>query len=66
MTTQTEAIRILGNMSSMAAYHGTTTADVVDYFCENWSMTVFCNGYLRNVIFTPITPRHFSFKTEAI
>jgi hypothetical protein len=52
-------------MSSMAGYHGTTTVDVVDYFCENWSMTVFCYGQLRNVVFTPITSLNFSFKTEA-
>jgi hypothetical protein len=64
--TQQEARRILNNMSSMAGYHGTTTADVVDYMVENWSMTVFCNGQLRNIIFTPITGRNFSFKTEAV
>ena len=39
--TQSEASRILGNMSRMAGYHGTTTADVVDFMCENYSMTVF-------------------------
>lgn len=62
--TQKEARRILNNMSSMAGYHGTTTADVVDYFCENWSMTVFCHGQLRNVVFKPITSKTFSFSTE--
>lgn len=60
-----EAHRILSNMSSMAGYHGTTSAEVVDYMCENYSLTVFCNGYLRNVVFTPITTRNFAFKTEA-
>lgn len=60
-----EASRILRNMSCMAGYHGTTSADVVDYMCENYSLTVFCNGYLRNVVFTHITARNFAFKTEA-
>ena len=60
----TEARRLLNNMSSMSAYHGTTTADVVDYMCENYSMTVFCNGQLRNILFTPITTKNFSFRTE--
>jgi DeoR/GlpR family transcriptional regulator of sugar metabolism len=60
-----EASRLLGNMSSMAGYHGTTTADVVDYMAEKYSMTVFCNGLLRNIVFTPITSKTFSFKTEA-
>ena len=63
--TAREASRLLGNMSRMAGYHGTTTADVVDYMCQNYSMTVFCNGYLRNIVFTPITQKSFSFKTEA-
>lgn len=60
-----EASRLLGNMSGMAGYHGTCSAAVVDYIAENYSMTVFCNGYLRNIIFTPITQKHYSFKTEA-
>ena len=60
-----EAKRILDNMARVAGYHGTTTKEVVDYFCENWSMTVFCNGQLRNIIFTPITANHFAFKTES-
>ena len=62
--TAQEAHRILRNMSSMAGYHGTTTADVVEYMCENYSMTVFCYGHLRNIVFTPITNRSFAFKTE--
>ena len=60
-----EAKRLLDGMARMPGYHGTTTLDVVDYFCENWSMTVFCNGQLRNIVFTPITQKSFSFKTEA-
>lgn len=64
-TTAVEAKRLLDGMARMSAYHGTTTIDVADYFCENWSMTVFCNGQLRNIIFTPITAKNFSFKTEA-
>ena len=63
--TQSEARRILGNMSRMAGYHGTTTADVVDFMGENYSMTVFCNGLLRNIVFTQITAKSFAFKTEA-
>ncbi len=64
--TEKEASRILGNMARMAGYHGTTTAEVVDYFCENFSMTVFCNGLLRKIVFKPITSKSFSFETEAI
>lgn len=63
--TEREARRLLDGMSSMAGYHGTTTVEVVDYMCENYSMTVFCNGNLRNIIFTPITAKNFSFKTES-
>jgi hypothetical protein len=60
-----EASRLLGNMSGMANYHGTCSAAVADYIAENYSMTVFCNGYLRNIIFTPATQNHYIFKTEA-
>ena len=65
INTINEASRILGNMSQMAGYHGTTTVEVVDYMVENYSMTVFCWGVLRNIIFTPITGKNYSFKTEA-
>ena len=60
-----EASRLLGNMSSMADYHGACSAAVADYMAENYSMTVFCNGLLRNIIFTPITRNQYSFKTVA-
>lgn len=59
-----EASRLLGNMSSMAGWHGTCSAELADYIAENYSMTVFCNGYLRNIIFTPATRNHYNFKTE--
>lgn len=64
-TTTTEAKRILHNMSVMPDYNGTTTADVVDYFCENWDTFILCRGYGRNVVFTPITAKTFSFRTVA-
>jgi len=61
-----EAERILNNMARMPGYHGTTTKDVVDEMCERFSLAVFCNGHLRNIVFTPITDKSFSFKTEAV
>ena len=65
--TAKEAERILKNMYVMAAgYHGTTTVDVVDYMAENYNLTLFCNGSLRNIVFKQITPNNYSFKTEAI
>jgi hypothetical protein len=63
---QKEASRILGNISRMAGYHDTTTTAVVDYICENYGMTVLCNGLLRKIVFTPTTNRNFSFKTEPV
>jgi hypothetical protein len=59
-----EASRLLRCMSSMAGFHGTCSAAVADYMAENYSMTVFCNGYLRNIIFTPATRNYYSFRTE--
>ena len=62
---KTEASRLLGNMSIMADYHGTCSAAVAEHIVENYSMTVFCNGLLRNIVFTPCIRNHYSFKTEA-
>ena len=59
-----EARRILNNMASMSACHGTTSAAVVDYMCQEWSDTVFCHGRLRQIVFTPITANSYSFRTE--
>ena len=61
-----EARRILNNMASIAAYHGTTSTAVVDYMCQEWSDTVFCHGHLRQIVFTPITANSCSFRTEAM
>lgn len=63
--TRKEANRLLGNMSNVAGYHGTCSAAVADFIMENYSMTVFCNGLLRNIVFTPISQKNFSFKTES-
>ena len=62
---QHEAKRILGNMCSVPTYHGVTTVDVVDYFCQNFSMFQLCRGHGRNVVFTPITQKSIAFKTVA-
>lgn len=61
---KSEASRLLRNMSVSAGWHGTCSAAVADYIAENYSMTVFCNGYLRNIIFTPATRNYYSFRTE--
>ena len=61
---RSEAVRILNNMCSMPAYRGTTTVEVVDYFCQNFSMFQFCRGHGRNVVFIPITQNSIAFKTE--
>jgi len=60
---QAEAERILDNMCRMPGYNGTTTTEVVDYMCANFSTFQLCNGHGRNVVFTPITQRSVAFKT---
>jgi hypothetical protein len=62
--TKQEAFRIVGNMCQMAAYHGTTTVDVVDEILSSFSNPIFCYGRARNMVFVPITAKTFSFKTE--
>lgn len=61
-----EASRIVGNMCRMASFHGTTTAAVVDEIFERFSNPVYCCGQPRNMVFTKITDKTFSFKTEKI
>ena len=64
-STQAEARRLLNNLSSMPGFHSTTTAEVVDFMCENYSMTVFCCGQLRNITCSPITSKSYSITSEA-
>ena len=59
-----EARRIVGCMCGMAASQGTCTAEVVDEICENYSTFIMCRGHGRNMVFTPITEKTFSWKTE--
>ena len=60
---KSEARRIVGNLCTMAGFHGTTTKEVVDEICENYSLFIFCYGHGRNIVFTPITDKCFSFKS---
>ena len=59
-----EADRIVGNMCRMPGYNGITTPDVVDEICRRFSTFVMCNGYGRNMVFTPITLNTIKFSTE--
>ena len=58
--------RIARNLSVMPGYHGTVTAKEVDEFCERFSTQQFCNGYLRQIVFTQITGNTFKFHTEEV
>ena len=58
-----EADRIVGNMCRNPHYNGTTTSEVVDEICSRFSTFILCNGYGRNMVFTPITRNTISFKT---
>jgi hypothetical protein len=58
-----EASRIMGNLCSNPLWHGTTTTAVVDEICKNYSTFILCNGYGRNVVFTPITENTISYHT---
>lgn len=58
-----EADRIRGNMCTNSSYHGTTTPSVVDEICSNYGSFLYCNGYGRKMVFTPITANTISYKT---
>ena len=50
--TQSEASRILGNMSRMAGYHGTTTADSVQEDAARYRCLRRCKGQEHEPPFT--------------
>jgi hypothetical protein len=61
--TKSEASRIVGNLCTMAGYHGTTTSDVVDEICKNFSLFILCHGRGRNIVFTTITSNSIAYKS---
>lgn len=60
-----EADRIVGNMCRVPGFNGTTTPEIVDEIFLNFSNPIYCNGYLRDMVFTPITKNTIAFKTVA-
>ena len=64
MSKSDEATRIVSNMAVMPGYNGTTTADVVDEILSRFDTLVILNGYGRRMVFSKITDKSFSFKTE--
>ena len=54
MADEDDVIDYIHNMASMDGYYGTTTADLIDYACENYSMTVYNYCHVRTFKFTPI------------
>ena len=61
---ENEARRIVNNMHRMATCHGTTTPEVVDEICKNYSTFLICYGQGRNMVFKPITKNTMAYKTE--
>lgn len=58
-----EASRIVGNLCRNPYWNGTTTPEIVDEICKRFSTFIMCNGYGRNIIFTPITANTIAYKT---
>lgn len=56
--------RIMHNAAVMPGYHGVVTSDVVDQILDACGGQIFCQGSLRDFVFTPITPTSFKFHTE--
>ena len=42
------------------------TEDQVNFWIDNYSLTQFCNGTVRRVIFTQITPNRYEVRTEKV
>ena len=58
-----EVTRIAHNMAVVPGYHGVVSVEAADELLERFGDTLFCNGYLRRIVLTPITKKNFSFKT---
>lgn len=50
-------------MAVVPGYHGVVSVEAADELLERFGDTLFCNGYLRRIVLTPITKKNFSFKT---
>lgn len=52
-------VRMMGNMSRTPAWNGTLSVDEVNYWLENYSDVILCNGRPRKVVFDKITDKTF-------
>lgn len=56
--------RAMDNFSRSPGWNTTLTTKEVDFWLENYSDTVFCNGRLRRVKFDKITDKNYKVYTE--
>lgn len=66
MNIEAEARQALNHMASFPESSGALPTAVVDYMVREWSDTVFCQGTLRQIVFTPVTPNTYRYKTEPV
>lgn len=65
-STEQEVSRAMRFLAGMKSAETTLTEMQVNYWLDNHSSTLFCNGELRQVIFTPITSTRYKVHTKAI
>lgn len=65
-STEQEVSRVMRFLAGMPSAESTLTETQVNYWLDNYSLTLFCNGELRQVIFTSITSTRYKVHTKAI
>lgn len=66
MTTEEEVIRAMNFLSACTIGKTVLTLEQVNYWLDNYSDTLFCNGELRQVNFKELTPSRYQVNTTRI
>lgn len=59
-------IRTMRNFSTTPNWNAVLSVEEVDYWLENYSDLIFCNGHGRKVVFDKITDKNFKVYTRPI
>lgn len=61
-----EAKRILNNLSRVTSWNSTVNPSTAEEIYESCGGSLYCNGFLRDVVITPITQNLFKIHTTEI
>jgi hypothetical protein len=59
-------LRAMNNFSRISGWNTMLSTQEVDYWLENYSDLIFCNGVGRRVVFEKITDNNYKVYTRAL